>query len=696
MKKLLCILLSVLLTFGGFAFSFTAFAAQEESTDALTASAFLPVRQERTASAGGSTDKIISTFSYDGNGRLLKKTVTSKYSYGTEKNVIEYTYDTKGNLVKRIDSSVDADGNTQKETMNAVYAANGNLTEKVFYDKSGDGYSRTRTSKYTYDEKNRVSSKTYTVKDSDERSTSEKTDYTYDGEGRTVGISLTFKSGGSTVRTEQTEREYGVNGLISEILTEKNNYGDKSVQTLSRVYDVDGRLISEQTEHEYNDYSYAEITEYTYNKKGKIKEKVFSEREGEDVSVTETAEYAYDAYERLTSETHFSDDITTVISYSAKGNVIKETVKAVSSKGVSTDSVTTYSYDSSSRPTRKIIVKTDADGTYTFTQNIKYDESGRLIKKTETTEYPDGDIMSSTHTVTYDINGCAVNESTVEKLNGKTTVSEAVVSTYMSSGRTVYTDSETGMSFMLLERYALSGTSVNPNIMIAKTGYELDPLMRGVDYRLSFSNNTAVGTGTAKVTFLGEYGELPEKQIPFVISVNQVKGIKTSAFKPTELTIEWNPVNGASYYRVERSVDGKKWTLLNSSVTKSTYTATGLKPATQYRFRVTPLDKNKKSAGKTSVVLYAITLTYSPQTVLKAEKGGAVTVSWKKLTGAKSYAVFKSEDGKSWTRVTETDRLTYTLTKLSAGKKLYIRVTGFNPAGRESFPSACKNVTVKK
>ena len=67
-----------------------------------------------------------------------------------------------------------------------------------------------------------------------------------------------------------------------------------------------------------------------------------------------------------------------------------------------------------------------------------------------------------------------------------------------------------------------------------------------------------------------------------------------------------------------------------------------------------------------------------------------------KVTGASKYAVYKSTNGKKWTKVTTTTKTSYTLKKLTGGKKIYVRVTALNAYSKASAYSSTKNVTVKK
>ena len=82
-------------------------------------------------------------------------------------------------------------------------------------------------------------------------------------------------------------------------------------------------------------------------------------------------------------------------------------------------------------------------------------------------------------------------------------------------------------------------------------------------------------------------------------------------------------------------------------------------------------------------------------TSLKSNEPKKVTVKWEKVTGAKSYIVYKSADNKKWTKAVSTTKLSATLTKLTAGKKYYIKIKAVNADGLLSASSKVKSVTVK-
>ena len=211
-------------------------------------------------------------------------------------------------------------------------------------------------------------------------------------------------------------------------------------------------------------------------------------------------------------------------------------------------------------------------------------------------------------------------------------------------------------------------------------------------YTVTYSNNTKMGTATAKITFKTNYSGT--KSVTFKIVPAQVTCLKQTKVTATTFALSWGKVTGAKYYKLERSTDGKTWTTVTTT-DKVTYTVTGLKAGTKYQFRVTALDSSKKIAGKASAVLKTQTLCVAPTIKLSSTKSKTATVSWSKVTGATGYVVWYSKDNKNWTKKTVTGT-SYTITGLTGGKKVYVKVQATNSYKLNGAFCAVKSITVKK
>ncbi len=238
---------------------------------------------------------------------------------------------------------------------------------------------------------------------------------------------------------------------------------------------------------------------------------------------------------------------------------------------------------------------------------------------------------------------------------------------------------------------AYTGKAVKPKVTVKD---RKGKTIASSNYSVKYSNNVKIGTAaTATVTFKGNYEG--SKKLKFTISPDKVTGLKACSIKTTSVKLSWNKALGAKYYKVERSADGKKWSVVTTTSANNT-TITKLKTGTKYQFRVTSLDSTKKYSGKVSSVLKTGTLTAAPSLTLKSAKSKTVTATWKKVAGANKYIIYKSSDGKKWVKVKTTTTVSYTLTKLSGGKNIYVKVCSVNLYGKLSAFSATKKIKVKK
>ncbi len=243
----------------------------------------------------------------------------------------------------------------------------------------------------------------------------------------------------------------------------------------------------------------------------------------------------------------------------------------------------------------------------------------------------------------------------------------------------------------ITETYEYDGLIHKPEVSaFDANGDEIGEANYSVKY--SASSPKAIGTYTVTVTMKHYYSGT--KVLTFKILPKQVTGLKCGKITTTSVTLSWAKVAGAKYYKVEQSTDGKKWTTA-ATVTTNTATVKSLKAGAKYQFRVTALDSTKKLAGKASAVIKTATLTAAPSIRLTSTKSNTATVSWDRVTGAGTYIVYKSTDGKTWTKVTVSGT-SYTMTKLAGGKKIYVKVRAVNVYNQSSEFSPVKSIPVKK
>jgi fibronectin type 3 domain-containing protein/lysophospholipase L1-like esterase len=173
--------------------------------------------------------------------------------------------------------------------------------------------------------------------------------------------------------------------------------------------------------------------------------------------------------------------------------------------------------------------------------------------------------------------------------------------------------------------------------------------------------------------------------------------VTASAVSTSQIDVAWSTVTNATGYRVERSTDGSTWgavTITSSGVT--TYSNTGLQPATTYSYRV--IATNAGGDSPPSPVATATTVSLPPSApasvTATAVSSTQINVAWSAVTNATGYRVERSTDGTTWGAVTTTSSgvTTYSNTGLQPATTYSYRVIATN-AGGDSPPSLVASAT---
>ena len=247
-------------------------------------------------------------------------------------------------------------------------------------------------------------------------------------------------------------------------------------------------------------------------------------------------------------------------------------------------------------------------------------------------------------------------------------------------------------------KFVYNGTVIKPAIIVTDSAGKT---ISSKYYTEKWSNENpyAVGKYTVTLTFKGNYSG--SKTLTYTVVPKKVTGVKNTSAETKSIKLNWTKAAGAKYYEVYGSADGKTFkkitTVSTNSLKVTKVNGKALSAGKTYYFKVRALDAAKKCVGAFSSVLKTGTLTAAPKiTKLTSTKSKTATVTWGKVTGAKKYVVYKSTDGNKWTKVASTAKTTYTLTKLTGGKPIYVKVLAVNAYSAKSAYSAVKSVTVKK
>lgn len=165
-------------------------------------------------------------------------------------------------------------------------------------------------------------------------------------------------------------------------------------------------------------------------------------------------------------------------------------------------------------------------------------------------------------------------------------------------------------------------------------------------------------------------------------ALTEPKSVHVRSKTGSMITLQWNPVAGASYYRLFQEGVSE-----NVGATNDPIQGVGnLRPNTSYRFRVAAVDAHGKT-GPYSAWVSAKTsgATLKAPAGLKVRKvtNHSVTLAWSKVSGADGYRIYRSDSGYN---VGASKDASVTISGLSPNKtyKFAVRAEAGNTIGPQS------------
>ena len=170
------------------------------------------------------------------------------------------------------------------------------------------------------------------------------------------------------------------------------------------------------------------------------------------------------------------------------------------------------------------------------------------------------------------------------------------------------------------------------------------------------------------------------------VSINRSNG------KPK---LSWKAVSGATKYWIYRSTDGKKFKYFDST-TKTSYTNSGAASGTKYYYRVKAVavvnGKNVISANSSTKSLMT---TLAKPSVSITTSNGKPKLTWKAVTGADKYYVYRSTDGKNFSYWDATASLSYTNLSAKKNTKYYYKVKAVCASNSNANSAQSSAVSIK-
>lgn len=210
---------------------------------------------------------------------------------------------------------------------------------------------------------------------------------------------------------------------------------------------------------------------------------------------------------------------------------------------------------------------------------------------------------------------------------------------------------------------------------------------KGSVTELSYEDTSAAGGKTYyyKVIAVGDKGNSAYSAYQKALgkcSAPQLKVSSNSADKPV---LKWGKVTGAKKYEIQYSTDGKTFKKLTTT-TKTSYTHTGAKGGSSYVYKVRALGSSSGYHSKYSRELRCDVRCAAPSVTVKANAAtGQPVLTWKKVTGAVKYEIYRSVSGGKYAYLDTCTAVSYKDTDTQPGTKYSYRVVALGK--EEAFHS---------
>ena len=202
-----------------------------------------------------------------------------------------------------------------------------------------------------------------------------------------------------------------------------------------------------------------------------------------------------------------------------------------------------------------------------------------------------------------------------------------------------------------------------------------------------------------KVSTIDEYGDEGEGSTAVKLKATAgkpaaptLKGKLTSKGKPQ---LSWKSVSGAAKYQVYRSTSKSGKYKLVKTTTSLKYTYSKAASGKTFYFKVRAVAEDG-TAGSFSKVVKLTAKPAAPKLKAKLNAKGKPVLSWKAVTGAAKYQVYRStsKNGK-YKLIKTTTSLKYTNSKAAAGKTFYYKVRAVAKDGTKGSFSSVKKLKAK-
>ena len=216
-----------------------------------------------------------------------------------------------------------------------------------------------------------------------------------------------------------------------------------------------------------------------------------------------------------------------------------------------------------------------------------------------------------------------------------------------------------------VSRY-VNGKYVEESYNVTGTSYTVKNLTNGTKYQFLVQSYVKGTWSTISTTLLVSATPKASSNIPTITEVTP---------GDTTVYIKWEAVNGATKYAVS-SYENGKYNVINSELTGTKSTISGLTNGKTYKFLVQSYVNGKWSSISTTLLVSAT--PFSPIPVVTVTAGSKqVTLKWKAIAGATKYGVSRYTGDKYVEESYNVTGTSYTIKNLTNGTKYQFLVQAY-------------------
>ena len=216
------------------------------------------------------------------------------------------------------------------------------------------------------------------------------------------------------------------------------------------------------------------------------------------------------------------------------------------------------------------------------------------------------------------------------------------------------------------------------------TSYTVGGLTAGKDYYFALISYTNINgkitkskrTSSLKITATSSS------------SVPAPSNLKVAEYSNSAIKLTWTKASDVTGYYVYRSTDGKKYSKIKTLKASTTaYTNTSLTAGKKYYYSIASYKNTSTGAVAIGPKSSAINITTTSSSSVPAPSNlkiaeysnSAIKLTWTKASDVTGYYVYRSTDGKKYSKIKTLKASTtaYTNTSLTAGKKYYYSIASY-------------------